>query len=339
LQIDPKMCANAGAVVQSVLDRRVIMFDEVRQQIENEQGYDCKYEYSPLAIGEVEVELDDSLLNALLHDDDESDGDIRTTEDAVKKAQKESLLVGENDWSLLDKMAISARILAEQGHGTTLSGQISCVNEEEGTIIVNKYGKALEMVTINDFIQVDRELTTIHGDGWANKATNFHFSVYAKRPDFKCLIHTHPPKVSALSMIGQELVIAHMDTMALLDVQYLSFWPGIPFGDEEGDIISAVLSGNYSEALLAHHGLIVGAASIEEATYRAWFFERAADMQLTAMAAVGGNMSRLAKVDLKTAQRARDWRGEKGPVNSHFKAWAHIALMNAKNQNNYPLKA
>ena len=321
--LNSTMCGEAEAVIQSVLDRRVQMFDEVRQQIEESQQQKCKYEYSPLVqqcpADLVEVEV--------------------TTEVAVREAQKESLSVsdGESGWSLVDKMALSARILAEQGHGHTLSGQISCINNENGTVYVNAYGKALEILSVDDFIQIDEKLQTVEGNGFANKATNFHFAVYSKRTDLKCLIHTHPPKVSALSMIGEPLIISHMDVMALLDVQYLSIWPGIPFGDDEGEIISAVLGGEYRSALLAHHGLIVGGSSIEEATYRAYFFERAAGMQLAAMAAVGGDVSRLRKVNATKAEQAKKWRASKGPMKAHFNAWANIALLNAKNANNNPL--
>lgn len=127
--------------------------------------------------------------------------------------------------------------------------------------------------------------------------------------------------------IGEELSVAHMDTMAFFgDVQYLRKWPGIPFGDEEGEIISAVLGEEHWAALLAHHGLIVGGVSIEQATYRAWFFEHAAQMQLRAMAAVGGDMNRIQKTEPKLSERARDWRVSEGPVKAHFNGWATIVV-------------
>ena len=55
--------------------------------------------------------------------------------------------------------------------------------------------------------------------------------------------------------------------------------PGVPFGDEEGELISGVLAPDHKAALLAHHGLITCGGSIEEATYRAWFFERARQLK------------------------------------------------------------
>jgi L-fuculose-phosphate aldolase len=43
-------------------------------------------------------------------------------------------------------------------------------------------------------------------------------------------------------MLGEELAVAHMDTtMFFEDCAYLPEWPGVPFGDEEGEIISKTL--------------------------------------------------------------------------------------------------
>ena len=58
----------------------------------------------------------------------------------------------------------------------------------------------------------------------------------------------------------------------------------MPVGNEEGEIISAAL-GDKRAILLSHHGMLVAAASVEEACVLALQFERAARMQLLAMAA------------------------------------------------------
>ena len=58
----------------------------------------------------------------------------------------------------------------------------------------------------------------------------------------QCIVHTHPPAVSALSMVGEPLVVAHMDATPFYnDCAYLPQWPGPPIGDNEGEVISAAL--------------------------------------------------------------------------------------------------
>merc|ERR1719295_2242790 len=255
-----------------------------------------------------------------------------TVDNAVSRAQREtSSMTGSLQLTQMQKLAISSRILAEEGHGHTLSGQITLRSRDDnGNLLmwVNPYGKSLELVTESDFILVDGDMNVVNGEGFPNRATRFHYHVYKERPDIQCLIHTHPPKTSALAMTGHPLHIGHMDTMCFYeDVQYLANWPGIPFGDEEGELISGVLGDKWS-ALLGHHGLIVGGTSIEQATYRAYFFERAAAMQLDAMAAVGGDPDKLPKVDDELARKARDWRISDGPVKAHWNNWAELVLRN-----------
>ena len=103
------------------------------------------------------------------------------------------------------------------------------------------------------------------------------------------------------------------------DVAHLPEWPGVPFGDEEGEIISGALGEDKWSVMAAHHGLFVGGRTMEEATYRAFFFEHAAQMQLRAMAAVPGQP--LPDVDRDIALRAKDWRLNEGPVAAHFDSW------------------
>ena len=321
------MCQESENIINDVLEKRIKMYDDIRRIIEEKQGYQCKLPYGSGVDYEREQEQNEIKISMKV----DVDG-------AVKDAERQTLqynVLGNQNWNIQDKMALSARILGRQGHGETLSGQITCrrynvrmVEEKHAmSMLVNPYGKPLELVTNKDFIEIDGDLNVLSGTGFPNKATRFHFHVYAKRPDIKCIIHTHPPFASALSMIGEKLFISHMDTMAFYeDVQYLDEWPGIPFGDEEGDIISGILSDKYWSALLSHHGLIVGGRSIEEATYRAYFFERAAKMQLDALAAVGGDVERLKKTNPDLSRKARDWRIHQGPVNAHFNGWAQIVL-------------
>jgi len=115
----------------------------------------------------------------------------------------------------------------------------------------------------------------------------FHFWVYRQRPDVQCIIHTHPPHVSTLSMTGQPLVVAHMDATPFHnDCAHLKEWPGLPIADQEGEIISAAL-GDKRCILLANHGFLAAGSCVEEALYLSVLIERAARNQLQAAAAYG----------------------------------------------------
>ena len=148
-----------------------------------------------------------------------------------------------------------------------------------------RFGLGLDEISADNLLLVDDDLRVLEGDGMPNPSNRFHLWIYRQRPEVGSIIHTHPPHTSALSMIGEPLAVAHMDTAVFWDdCAYLPEWPGVPIGDEEGRIISGVL-GTKRAALLAHHGLVTACGTVEEASMLALFLERAARLQLLARGA------------------------------------------------------
>jgi len=161
----------------------------------------------------------------------------------------------------------------------------------------------------------------LEGDGMPNPSNRFHLWIYRKRPNVSAIMHTHPPHVSALSMIGVPLKPAHMDTsMFYEDCAYLDHWPGPPIGDEEGELISSAI-GDKRCILLAHHGQLCACATIEEAAVLSLFIERAARLQLLAMSA--GITRDLAP---GPAREAHDYRLKPKPLGATFHYFARQVL-------------
>jgi L-fuculose-phosphate aldolase len=257
-------------------------------------------------------------------------------QDAVKTAQKtaNSLASTYPQYPLLTNMAIASRFLGDQGHGGTLSGQITCRDvDADGNLAMwtAAYGYAFEEMTPDKFIKTNANAETIEGNGGANMAVRFHLHVYKYRPDVQCIVHSHPMYSVALAQMGIPMRIAHMDVMAFYDdVQYLDYWPGIPFGNEEGEMIEKVLGMKHNAALLAHHGVLVTGKSLEEVVYRAYFFEKAAQMQILTMSANGGTTKGLPDTIKTFSEFARDWRISEGPVKAHYYSWVRQTI--AKHQ-------
>jgi L-fuculose-phosphate aldolase len=186
---------------------------------------------------------------------------------------------------LREAVAQACRTLFAYGHDSGLSGQISARTDKPGTYWTQRLGLGLDEITADNLLLVDEDLRVLEGEGMPNPANRFHSWLYRKRPDIQCIVHTHAPHASALAMLEVPLEIAHMDTCVLYgQVAFLGKWPGIPVGNEEGEIISSAL-GDKKAILLAHHGLLVAGASVEEACVLGVMFERAARLQLLAMAA------------------------------------------------------
>ncbi|MCH8236698.1 MAG: aldolase [Proteobacteria bacterium] len=225
------------------------------------------------------------------------------------------------DWSLRQKLALTARMLAAEEHGSGLAGQITARGEAAGTLWTARFGLGLEEIRAADFILVDGDLKVLSGGGMANPSNRFHLWIYNARPDVNCIVHTHPPYCSALSMIGVPLEVSHMDTsMFYEDCAWLPEWPGPPIGDEEGELIATAL-GDKNSILLAHHGQLAAAATVEEAAVRALFIERAARLQLLAMGA--GTIQPLPP---EAGREAHDYRLKPAPLNATFHYQARLVL-------------
>ncbi|MBH1963637.1 MAG: aldolase [Comamonadaceae bacterium] len=204
-------------------------------------------------------------------------------------------------WTQNERIALSCRLLAANGHAETLAGQLT-VRQDDGTFMTVPLGRGFFEVRASNLIRIDKSMQVIEGSGAANPAIRFHLWVYNARPDVRCIVHTHPPYVAALSMTGQPLKVAHMDATPFFDdCAFLPTWPGLPMAEEEGEIISRAL-GPKRSILLANHGFLTATPSIEESLYLAILLERCARNQLRA-AACGS----IAELDADLARESHDF--------------------------------
>lgn len=227
-------------------------------------------------------------------------------------------------WSPQDKLALACRVLHMAGHtsGSGLAGQITAREfDSSQNYYTQQLGLGLDEIATSNILLVDSDLNVIKGAGIPNPANRFHSWIYQARADVNCIIHTHPLYSSALSMLEIPLCVSHMDGAILYgDIAFLENWPGVPVGNEEGEIISAAL-GQKKAILLSHHGLLTAGSSIEEATMLALQFERAAQMQLIAMAA--GQIKPISKA---LGDEAHKWMLSSNRSNMSFSYFARRVL-------------
>lgn len=225
------------------------------------------------------------------------------------------------DWSVRQKLALAGRILGMEGHGSGLAGQLSARAERPGTYYMLRFGLGLEEASPENLLLVDDDLNVLEGEGMPNPSNRFHLWVYRAKPQVRSIMHTHPPHVSALSMIGVPLAVAHMDSSLFHeDCAWLPEWPGTPIGDEEGRLISEAI-GDKRAILLAHHGQLAACATIEEAAVLSIFIERAAKLQLMAMSA-----GKIQAIDPALAKEAHDYRLKERAIGATFYYFARRAL-------------
>ena len=229
-------------------------------------------------------------------------------------------MLGGSSYSPVEKLELACRVLADEGHARTLAGQITLRAEPRETFWTTNYGAGLAETTVGNLVRVDAEMRPVEGQGMPNPAVRFHLWVYAARPDLNCIVHTHSPYCSALSMLGKPLVVGHMDAMMFHeDVAFLPSWPGLPLANEEGRLISEAL-GQKRCVLLAHHGLLTTGKTLEEAVYLAVLMEQAAQLQMLAEA-----VGPIQAVPPHLAREAHDFLVKKSIVNATFDYWARRA--------------
>jgi L-fuculose-phosphate aldolase len=203
---------------------------------------------------------------------------------------------------LRDAVAMTCQILYAHGHDSGLSGQITARAEGEGTYWTQRLGLGFDEIRSENLLLVNEDLQVIEGHGMPNPANRFHSWLYRARPNIRCIVHTHALHTSALAMLEVPLMISHMDACLLYgQCAFLEKWPGIPVGNEEGEIIAGAL-GDKKAVLLAHHGLVVVGESVQEACVLGVMFERAAKMQLLAMAA-----GKIQPIEPSLGQEAQRW--------------------------------
>jgi L-fuculose-phosphate aldolase len=212
-------------------------------------------------------------------------------------------------------LAACCRVLAYEGHESGLAGQVTARAEKPNTFWTLQFGYGFDEASAGRMVLVDDDLKPLSG-GRPNPGVRFHVWIYRKRPDVQAIVHTHAPHASALAATGQPLKTIHMDSAMLHGAAHLPDWPGVPVADDEGRIISGAL-GKAKTILLANHGLLAAGASVEEATYLAVFFERAARMQVLAMGAGG-----FKEVKPELAEEARDFLLQRSIVRGTFAYWA-----------------
>jgi len=225
-------------------------------------------------------------------------------EQLLKQAEEKLLssFDDQDNYSIQQKIALTCRMLYEHGHGAGVAGQITARGEQPGTYYTQRFGLAFDEIKASNLLLVNEDLEVLEGKGMPNPANRFHSWVYRARPDAQCIIHTHAMYTAALSQLEQPLVISHMDNCLLYDdVEFVGAWPGVPFGNEDGDMISKALNGKRA-LMMAHHGLLVAGGSVEEACMLAITFEQAARIQLMSMAA-----GEIKPIDPQKGRQAHDW--------------------------------
>jgi ribulose-5-phosphate 4-epimerase/fuculose-1-phosphate aldolase len=171
---------------------------------------------------------------------------------------------------------------------------------------------------------LDTEGTRLEGDGTPNTEFWIHARIYAARPDVNSVAHVHSPACVILSQIGQTVRVMHNSAGLFADGVPMFERIGLIRSRELGEQVAATLGQTARAMLLRGHGANVVGANVRRATVLACFLEEGADLQVRALAAVGGDASRVRFYDDEEARRLNDELQGSGPMD---RAWEYYAAL------------
>lgn len=146
------------------------------------------------------------------------------------------------------------------------SGNISIFNREKGLYAMSPSSMDYHIIQPEDVVVMDLEGNIVEGSRRPSIEHVMHRNFYRYREDINAVVHTHSSYATAASCLAKPLPALHF--MQLLCGQ--NELPCAPFafpGTEElADLAFESMKG-LKATLLANHGLIAGAATIDKAFY------------------------------------------------------------------------
>jgi ribulose-5-phosphate 4-epimerase/fuculose-1-phosphate aldolase len=145
------------------------------------------------------------------------------------------------------------------------------------------FGLHWSEVRASDFLVVDFAGNVLSGSGPVeDTAFHIHAPLHAARPDVRCVLHTHMPYATALSMLEDPaLLMASQNALGFDGLVALCDYEGFALDSSEGARMARAL-GSKAVLLLRNHGVVVTGTSVADAFNTLYFFERAAMTQILA---------------------------------------------------------
>jgi ribulose-5-phosphate 4-epimerase/fuculose-1-phosphate aldolase len=207
-------------------------------------------------------------------------------------------------------LAAAYRLAAARGWDDTVWTHISAsVPGEPGRYLINRFGLRFSEITPENLVRVDTGGRVVDGSGAPVNPSGFaiHGCIHAARPDALCVLHLHTLWGQALAAIPEGLLPCSQPAMRLFRRLGRHAYEGLAFAAEEQRRLVAALGG-LDGLVLENHGILTVGRTVAEAFVLMMLVERAAQVQIAAMAATGGRP--LVAPDEVAERTYRQWVGD-----------------------------
>lgn len=183
-------------------------------------------------------------------------------------------------------LAACHRIASRLGLNEAIDNHLTLmVPGRDDRFFLAPFGVHWSEVRASDFCELDLAGNLVSGKGPIEPTAQYiHAPVHRLTARARCVLHTHMPHATALSMLeAPRLRMAVQSALMFHDDVALVDYNGLAYGQSEGERLARSL-GDRSVLLMRNHGILVIGETVPLAFERLYYFERAAQAQLLAMA-------------------------------------------------------
>lgn len=184
------------------------------------------------------------------------------------------------------ELACALRSAARMGLGEGICNHFSAeVPGRPGHFLINPQGLHWSEVTPADLVTVDAQGNKIAGKHEVEPTAFFiHGAAHRSKPDAKCVLHTHMPFATTLTVVhgGRVEPVSQVALKFYGRTAYDENYNGLALDEAEGARIVAGLK-NADVLFLANHGIIVTGPAIDVAFDDLYYLERACMLQVLGM--------------------------------------------------------
>ncbi|MEA2639068.1 MAG: hypothetical protein QOF51_462 [Chloroflexota bacterium] len=190
-----------------------------------------------------------------------------------------------SDYEIRAKLAIGCRILAMEGHDDAIWGHLSVRDPRQpDQLWMKAKNLGLEEIEPDDFVLIDFEGTKVAGMRERHGEFPIHSEIMRARPEINAVVHTHPVLPTILGSAGVQIKpVTHEGCYFYPpDVPIYTEMTDLILTREQGESVMRSMAG-HTALLMKNHGIVIAAASIEEAVVASYLLVKAAKAQLAAV--------------------------------------------------------
>lgn len=171
--------------------------------------------------------------------------------------------------------------MAAYGLVAGTAGNVSGRDPGTGLVAITPSGLPYNTLEATDIVLMDLQGNVAEGDRRPSTEFRMHLAIYGSSAEVGGVIHTHSPYATAYAVARKPIRVAMAEGAAVLGAAV----PVAPYATtgtaQLGEVVARELRAARA-VLLANHGLVAVAETVEEALFRARIVEEVARVQLYA---------------------------------------------------------